>query len=125
MERLTPKDLVEVLNMPQYGDTTKFLLYAQRLWELENMIGSGKLLAFPCKPGDTVYGVNEVDDGEEIYYRIDEGVVSCFNIEAECREVLVRYISGLTYWYNFKDFGKSVFIDKKQAAVKLKELQSR
>ncbi|MCM1437808.1 MAG: hypothetical protein NC131_01160 [Roseburia sp.] len=43
--------------MPQYGDTTRFMIYAQRLWELENQLESGKLIGLPCKVGDTVYGL--------------------------------------------------------------------
>ncbi|MCM1437770.1 MAG: hypothetical protein NC131_00970 [Roseburia sp.] len=44
MERLTDKDLTVTLNMPQYGDTTRFMIYAQRLWELENELESGELI---------------------------------------------------------------------------------
>ena len=43
-ERLTFDDLVETINMPQNGDLTRFLLYAQRLWQLENAIRDGKLV---------------------------------------------------------------------------------
>lgn len=43
MNRITPKDLIEAINMPTNGDTTRFLLYAQRLWELENKIEEGQL----------------------------------------------------------------------------------
>lgn len=47
-ERLTDEDLTVTLNMPQYGDTTKFFRYAQRLWELENQIKKGKYEKLPC-----------------------------------------------------------------------------
>ena len=46
-ERTTPKDLVEAINMPQGEDMTRFLLYTQRLWEIENAIES--LLNSPAK----------------------------------------------------------------------------
>ena len=43
-KRITPKDLVEAINMPQGEDMTRFLLYAQRLWEIENSIEQGELV---------------------------------------------------------------------------------
>ena len=43
-ERITPKDLVETINMPQGEDMTRFLLYARRLWEIENAIERGDMV---------------------------------------------------------------------------------
>ena len=43
-ERITPRDLVETINMPQGEDMTRFLLYTKRLWEIENAIEQGELV---------------------------------------------------------------------------------
>ena len=51
-ERITPHDLVETINMPQGEDMTRFLLYAQRLWEIENAIERGEIVKFPRKETD-------------------------------------------------------------------------
>lgn len=55
MDRLTPKDLVEVFNIPFEADTTRFLLYAQRLWEVENELESRRTINLSCAVGDWVY----------------------------------------------------------------------
>ena len=43
-ERITPKDLVEAINIPQGEDMTRILRYIHRLWELENAIERGELV---------------------------------------------------------------------------------
>lgn len=41
--RLTPKDFIEVINHNSNEDMTRFIIYAQRLWKLENKIYNGEL----------------------------------------------------------------------------------
>ena len=43
-ERLTDKDIAITLNTNYCEDMTRFYMYAQRLWELENKIESGELV---------------------------------------------------------------------------------
>lgn len=43
-DRLTDRDLAVTLNTNYGEDMTRFYLYAQRLWELENKIESGELI---------------------------------------------------------------------------------
>lgn len=43
-ERLTDKDVAITLNTNYCEDMTRFYMYAQRLWELENKIESGELV---------------------------------------------------------------------------------
>ena len=43
-ERLTDRDIAVTLNNNECEDITRFLRYAQRLWELENKIEQGKLV---------------------------------------------------------------------------------
>lgn len=43
-ERLTDKDIAVTLNTNYCEDMTRFYMYSQRLWELENKIESGELV---------------------------------------------------------------------------------
>lgn len=43
-ERLTPKDKIEVINVNHGDDMTRLILYAFKLWALENMLESGELI---------------------------------------------------------------------------------
>lgn len=43
-ERLTDKDIAVTLNTNYCEDVTRFYMYAQRLWELENKIENGQLI---------------------------------------------------------------------------------
>lgn len=89
----------------------------------EQAEAKGEIVALPCKPNDIVYYVTEVDDGNDIYLTIVNGVVDCFNIETGCKEFLARYDGGLTYWHNFLEFGKEVFTNKSEAERRLAELK--
>lgn len=60
-ERLTDRDIVVTLNKNDYEDATRFYLYAQRLWELENKIERRELVA---NVGDSVY---QRDNAGNIY----------------------------------------------------------
>lgn len=43
-ERLTDRDIAVTLNNNECEDMTRFYMYAQRLWEIENKIEQGKLV---------------------------------------------------------------------------------
>lgn len=60
-ERLTDRDTTVTLNKNDYEDATRFYLYAQRLWELENEIERREPLAHI---GDSVY---QRDNAGDIY----------------------------------------------------------
>lgn len=60
-ERMTDRDIAVTLNKNDYEDATRFYLYAQRLWELENKIERRETLAHI---GDSVY---QRDNAGNIY----------------------------------------------------------
>ena len=81
-ERITPKDLVEAINMPQGEDMTRILRYIHRLWELENAIESGELVkASPAGKMTNREYLNSLSDEEFaralrygfLCYRCDNG----------------------------------------------------
>ena len=93
-----------------------------RLAELEDKIESGKLVEIPCKVGDTVYWAwilekekAEVFEGKVRGLSISQNGTTWFS---------VVYDNGLTFEHTFKDdWGKTVFLTRKQAEAKLEELQ--
>lgn len=113
-------ETIETYDAYDYSDYgTKWLAYKNK----EQAEANHDIVELPCKPNDIVYYVTEVDDGNDIYFTIMNGVVDCFNIETGCKEFLARYDGGLTYWHRFLDFGKEVFTSKSAAEAKLAELK--
>lgn len=119
MERLTEKgnslctdcDLIKGCG----GECLESKIY-NRLAELEDELESGELIKLPCKIGDTVYAILEVNDGYEIF-------------DYTVREIIINengfYFETPTGYSHKLKFGKSVFTDKQQAEARLKELQER
>ncbi len=120
-ERITDEDLTVTLNMPQYGDTTKFFRYAQRLWELENQIKKGEYVKLPCKVGDAVY---------TSFCGAYSWTVERIDIYKD--KILIRLGNEGTDDYacvNVKDLGKDWFFTKEEAEAayenRLKQLQNK
>lgn len=112
-ERLTPKDLVETINMPQYGDNTRILLYAQRLWDLENQIERGELVKLPCKLGENfvikAYGFNRL--------RVEQRRIVGYNFSQF--ESTIYPVDEYENSYS----PDKVFFTKEEAEQRLKELK--
>lgn len=98
-----------------------------------NLNGNGKpckhfkdkanVIVPPCKVGTEIFGLFDNDDEQrkEIY----EGKVLCYSLdENNLLWARMRYKNGLTYWHTINDFGKTVFLTKKEAEAKLKELNN-
>ena len=81
----------------------------------------------PCNVGHKVFYFFETCDeqGKE-KTRISEGVVVSFSLQEEGLWAYVRYKSGLTYWHIVdKDFGKTVFLTREEAAKALAEREGK
>ncbi len=110
-KRLTPKDRIELLNVNNSGDMTRFILYANRLWDIENMLKSGMLIKPPCKVGDVFFGFSNKTDAPNQYFKyIVKGI--------EYREdgVYLRTIYDMSFKY-----GDEAFMA--ETVAKLKELK--
>jgi len=87
----------------------------QKLAYYEDLEEQGRLVALPCKVGDTVYNTTWWDDVQEkvkvagkTYYRT----------------VHKHKVSKSTFDYSdIKEFGKTVFLTKSEAEARLKELR--
>ena len=74
----------------------------------------GRLIELPCKVGDTVWEV----DTEQYYY--DEFMITDITITHHGIGFENPYM-GLGF--NLEDFGKTIFLTKEEAEVKLKEMK--
>lgn len=92
-----------------------------RLAELEDKIENGTLIELPCKVGDMVYQVFDLE--------YDPRILEAKVIKIEISET-IRCYTKLTRlcMYNYgcvknEDFGETVFLTKPEAEAKLKELK--
>lgn len=98
-----------------------------KLGKLEDLEEKGKLLKLPCAVGDTVYHLCTLKSGdtEMIEMKVGcvepcgairnhKGICEVWNVYAEA-----DYTKG---YFNFFDFGKTVFPTREEAAAALKEL---
>ena len=83
--------------------------FARKCDEYARAEEQGLLLRFPCKVGDTIYYIED--------NLINEFVVYSFDIRP-LQEFVCNY-EGISL--NFKNFGKTVFLTKKEAEKALKE----
>lgn len=122
--------MAEMLSVEMDSQIGLLALFYRNLWAMANLRGTlkkyedleeqEKLVKLPCKAGDTVYGINT-----------DRNIVSALKI------ISVKIYSYAIYFnyqqidgiykniVSFTDFdiGKTVFLTKSEAEVKLKELR--
>ena len=114
-QRLTPKDRIELLNVNNSDDMTRFILYANRLWDIENELENGMLIKPPCKVGDALYAIMDVD--------YEYTIVEFRARNIEIGEYGKFYINTPTGYSHRLTFGINVFTNKAQAEARLKELK--
>ena len=96
----------------------------QKLAYYEDLEESGRLIELPCKVGDTVYLVYEIDEFEDTFYGIDIGEVFAIGIDENfVMWISARYESGLKYYHTLDEIGKAVFLTPEEAEAKLKEMK--
>ena len=80
----------------------------------------------PCKVSDTVWWVTEiVDENCEEKPNILLGEIASFSMQKEGLWAFCRYVGGLTFWHLVSDdFGKTVFLTRKEAERALKEREN-
>lgn len=109
----------EMLDLLQYGTETiegLIALFYRNLWsmadlreklkEYEDAEEQGLLLRLPCKVGDTIYHIWNVDDNLEI------------------QEIKIATLTNLVAHLENGNFGKYIFLTKAEAEQKLKEMES-
>ena len=91
--------------------------WLEQLKKYQQLEGQGKLIKLPCKVGDTVWEYESF--GLKQYKVTNIGFDKNWKLYFDCD-------CGVTYSIrcHIEDFGKSVFLTKKEAMKKLKELRN-
>ena len=77
-----------------------------KLKNYKDLEEQGLLLRLPCKVGDMVYQIWNVDDKPEI------------------REMKIAALNNLVALIEYGEFGKTIFLTQEEAKQKLKEMES-
>ena len=112
-ERLTDKNF-----RLGFDDSNKLPSYEaiyERLRKYETAEDEGRLVALPCKVGDTVYLPNKY-----------VGIIITFNIVEFCMfKDEYAIIDDSDNEYKIEDFGKTVFLTREEAEKELREMEEK
>lgn len=94
----------------------------------EDLEEQGKLLKLPCAVGDTVYHLCTLKNGESEIIEMTVGCVEPYgairNHKGICEVWNVYAETDYTKeYFKFLDFGKTVFLTRKEAKAALKEME--
>ena len=118
--RRTPEEVAALENLFDYAleeskTLTEQLTLLNRLRELAEADKDGRVVVLPCKVGDVVYGFH----GEKTILPMVAKWIET-NTDGWC--VAVQYAPMAPRFYQFSDFGKTVFLTREEAK---KELEAR
>lgn len=89
-----------------------------KLDEYETAEEEGRLLFLPCKVGDKVYIIDDIDYSYE-----RDSVVTGIDIDKDGISIMIQDESPMSSsGYDISDFGETIFLSKENALKKLKEL---
>jgi hypothetical protein len=91
---------------------------AEKLAEYEDLEERGLLLKLPCKIGDTIYYIRELQDGRDTKV-IENDTVRGFAITPLTTYMIISYGHRLSV----ANFGKYIFLDMKTAENALNEIK--
>ena len=112
-EEVLPKDKADeiALKLMRLADLESLCSYT-RLRELAEADKAGRVVVLPCKVGDVVYGFH----GEKtILPMVVKWIETCTN--GWC--IAVQYAPMAPRFYQFSDFGKTVFLTSEEAQTAL------
>lgn len=88
-----------------------------RLRELAEADKEGRVVVLPCKVGDVVYGFH----GRRTILPM---VAKWIETNTDGWAVAAQYVPMAPKFYNFSDFGKTVFLTREEAEAALEEVQN-
>ena len=88
-----------------------------RLRELAEADKDGRVVVLPCKVGDVVYGFH----GRRTILPM---VAKWIETNTDGWAVAAQYVPMAPKFYQFSDFGKTVFLTREEAEAALKEVQN-
>ena len=119
---LTPEEIEQVINACGRGQTLRTEnalrleavkdISTDRLRELAEADKDGRVVVPPCKVGDVVYGFY----GEKTILPMVAKWIET-NTDGWC--IAVQYVPMAPRFYQFSDFGKTVFLTRKEAEAAL------
>ena len=90
----------------------------KKLAEYETAEEEGRLLVLPCKVGDKVYIIDDIDYSYE-----RDSVVTGIDIDKDGVSIMIQDETSVSSsGYEISDFGETIFLSKENALKKLKEL---
>ena len=116
-EEVLPKDKADeiALKLMRLADLESICSYT-RLRELAAADKDGRVVVLPCKVGDVVYGFH---NGQTILPMVAKWVET----SADGWTIAVQYTPMAPNFYLFSDFGKTVFLTRKEAEKALEAMK--
>ena len=111
---LSPEDAANLHAILRLGDGMTLM----RLRELAVADQEGRVIVLPCKVGDVVYGFH----GEKTILPM---VVKWIETNADGWTVAAQYTPMAPKFYQFSDFGKTVFLTREEAEKALAEMEGK
>lgn len=91
----------------------------EKLAEYETAEEEGRLVVLPCKVGDTVYLIDDIDC---VFER--ESIVTEIEIDKDGVTIMIQdEIPICSSGYNLSDFGEIVFLTREEAEKALEEME--
>lgn len=110
MERLTRRDKVDGNEFVRINKGAPDFVVYEKLADYEDLEEQNRLLKLPCAVGDTIYAIYSDED-------------SSFIEEPKVVEVSTHRVWIDSAYFDYDDFGKTVFLTREEAEAALKELE--
>lgn len=116
-EEVLPKEKADeiALNLMRLADLEEFAPY-DRLRELAEADKTGRVVVLPCKVGDVVYGFHGIQTILPMEVKWVETNTNRWNVAAQ-------YVPMAPKFYQFSDFGKTVFLTREEAEKALEAME--
>jgi len=110
------------INNPMYAayvkltkDHEQLVEWLEKFKEYQQLEEQGRLVKLPCKIGDEVYNITWWDDVQEKV--VVKGKIYCRTVRKH------KVTKSIFSYFDILEFGKTVFLTRKEAEAKLKELR--
>ena len=91
----------------------------EKLYKYETAEDEGRMVVLPCKVGDTVYIIDDIDF---TYDR--ESVVTEIDIDSDCIAIMIQDKDSVgSSGYDISDFGETIFLTREEAEKALKKME--
>ena len=96
-------------------DHEQLVEWLEKFKEYQQLEKQGRLVKLPCKIGDEVYNITWWDDVQEKV--VVKGKIYCRTVRKH------KVTKSIFSYFDILEFGKTVFLTRKEAEAKLKELR--